>query len=75
MSLGCCVPYLGFVAGPLSIIGGITAIILGFVGRSRNPKSGKAMTGIITGFVALALDIIMVVIALVVGVGIAAAQK
>ena len=49
-------------------------MILGFVGRSKNPKSGKAMAGIITGFAALAIDILMVVIAFAVLGGIAAMQ-
>jgi hypothetical protein len=68
-ALGCCIPYVGFVSGPLSLIGAIVAIILGFVGRSKVPGSGKALAGIITGFVSLALAALMVILALVLGFG------
>jgi hypothetical protein len=42
-------------------------LILGFVGRSRMPRSGTALTGIITGFVSLALALVMLIL---VGLGI-----
>src|SRR5688572_13419368 len=41
-ALGCCVPYLNIVLGPLSLVGAITAVILGFVARSQIPHSGAA---------------------------------
>jgi hypothetical protein len=66
-TLGCCVPYVNFVLGPLGLAGGITAVILGFVGRSRVPGSGTALAGIITGFISLVLALIML---LLVGLGI-----
>jgi hypothetical protein len=66
-TLGCCIPYVNFVLGPLGLIGAVTALILGFVGRSRVPGSGMALAGIITGFVSLALALVML---LVVGLGI-----
>jgi hypothetical protein len=68
LTLGCCVPYVGFVSGPLSLIGAITAIILGFVGRSKVPGSGKALAGIITGFLSLALGLLMLLL-VALGVG------
>ena len=72
LTLGCCIPYVNLVAGPLGLIAAITAIILGFVGRSKVPGSGKALAGIITGFVSLFLVIVMVVLALVLGFGVMA---
>ncbi|HEX3146567.1 MAG TPA: hypothetical protein VHR66_00600 [Gemmataceae bacterium] len=74
-ALGCLVPYLGCVAGPLSIVGGILAVVFGFVGKSKNPTSGKAKAGIITGFIALGIDILMVIVAFVLGMGMAMMQK
>jgi hypothetical protein len=66
-TLGCCIPYLNVILGPLGLIAAITALILGFVGRSRMPRSGTALTGIITGFVSLALALVMLIL---VGLGI-----
>src|SRR5262245_64673245 len=65
-ALGCCVPFLNYIAGPLSLIAAITAIILGFVARGQNPKSGKATAGIITGFAALLMIVVVVVLGLLV---------
>jgi hypothetical protein len=61
-ALGCCVPIIGYIAGPLSLIGAITAIILGFVARGQSSKSGKATAGIITGFAALLIIALVVVL-------------
>lgn|SRR5690242_740643 len=66
-TLGCCIPYLNFILGPLGLVAAITAVILGFVGRSRVPGSGTALAGIITGFVSLALALVMLIL---VGLGI-----
>jgi hypothetical protein len=54
---GCCC----FFAG-ISLIVGILAVIFGFVGRSKNPASSTAKTGLITGFIGIALSIVMTVI-------------
>jgi len=53
----CCTP-----VSVLSILGGVIAVILGFVARSQNPGSSTAKTGIITGFIGLGLSIVMFVI-------------
>jgi hypothetical protein len=66
-TLGCCIPYVNFVLGPLGFAGAVTALILGFIGRSRVPGSGTALAGIITGFVSLFLALIML---LLVGLGV-----
>ena len=71
-ALGCCIPYLNILLGPLSLVGAVTAIILGFVARSQNPRSGQATAGIITGFAALLLAVLLVVVAFVIGFGMAA---
>src|SRR5262245_21754721 len=61
-ALGCCVPIVHYVSGPLSVIGAITAVILGFVARGQGSKSGKATAGIITGFAALLIIALIVVL-------------
>ena len=52
--------------GLLSILGGIAAVVLGFIGRSRVKKGqarggGMALTGIITGFISIVLAIVMTI--------------
>jgi hypothetical protein len=56
------VPFLGILGG----LGGVVAVILGFVGRGRarangQAGSGQALTGIVTGAVALVLSIAVTV--------------
>jgi len=51
----CCV-----FTGALGVLGGILAVILGFVARSQTRiATGPAKTGIITGFVSIALALLM----------------
>jgi hypothetical protein len=69
LMVGCCVPIVNYIAGPLSLISAIVAVILGFLAKKKNPKSGKALAGIITGFIAVGLDVIILIITLI-GVGI-----
>jgi hypothetical protein len=56
----CCV--IGSGAG---IIIGIVAVILGYVGRSQGSRSGMGMSGIITGFAAIVISLIFVVLTFV----------
>ena len=56
------VPFLGLLGG----VGGVLALILGFVGRSKakDPSTGgngAAITGIVTGILALVLSIVVTV--------------
>jgi hypothetical protein len=60
----CCILFSG-----LSVIGGIVAVILGFIARSHFPESGTAKAGIITGFIGAGLSVAMVVLAIVLNVG------
>jgi hypothetical protein len=60
----CCILFSG-----VGLLGGIVAVILGFMGRSQNPASGQAKAGIITGFVAIGLSVAFVVLSLVLGFG------
>lgn len=54
-----------FLFGGLGVIGGIVAVILGFIARGQNPGSGAAQTGIITGFAGAGLSIALVVLNLI----------
>src|SRR5688572_17734578 len=64
-----------FVVGVgIGAIGGIVAIVLGFVARSRTPGSGPGLTGILTGFGSLALALLLVIL-LAVGVGVMAMNQ
>ena len=68
----CVVGLLGFCCilfGGLGLIGGVVAIILGFVGRGQNPASGQAKAGIITGFLAIGLSIAFLALNLALGLG------
>lgn len=60
----CCILFSG-----LGLVGGIVAVVLGFMGKSQNPESGQAKTGIITGFIAIGLSVAFVVLSLVLGFG------
>ncbi|GAB3610993.1 hypothetical protein GCM10027414_31190 [Humibacter ginsengiterrae] len=63
---------LSLIGGIVGIIGSffyfgglfaIAAVILGFIGRSREPQAkGFWLTGIILGFVAIALEIIVIIV-------------
>jgi hypothetical protein len=65
---GClCFPPLALVA-VLGMGGGIVAIVMGFMARSRVPGSGTGLTGILTGFGAVLIGIAMIVLAAV-GIG------
>jgi len=54
------VPVLGFLAS-------LAAIVLGFIGKSKEPAAPKWMwlVGIITGFVAIVLSILFVVLIII----------
>jgi hypothetical protein len=58
----------------LGAIGGIVAVVLGFVARSKSPGSGAGLTGILTGFGSVALALLMVILAIV-GVGVMAMKQ
>jgi hypothetical protein len=49
-----------------AILVGIAAVVLGFIGRSREPGAPKWMSlvGIIAGFVAIVLGVIILIVAL-----------
>ena len=55
------IPGLGFLAG-------LAGVIFGFIGRKREPSAPKWMTivGIITGFVAILLNIIFIIATVIV---------
>jgi hypothetical protein len=64
-----CLCFLGIFGVGLGAIGGIVAVILGFVARSRTPGSGPGLTGILTGFGSLLLALVMgLLVALGVGI-------
>lgn len=55
------------VLGVLGIIGGITALILGIVGRKRAiregaPRRGAAVGGIVTGVIAIIIGVVMLIL-------------
>jgi hypothetical protein len=56
----CCVLF-----GGVSLICGIVAVVLGFIGRGQNPTSGMAKTGIITGFAGIGLSVAMVALTVI----------
>jgi hypothetical protein len=60
----CCILFSG-----LGLVGGIVAVILGFISRGQSPQSGQAKAGIITGFIAIGLSIAFVVLSLALGFG------
>ena len=60
----CCCGYVGSGA---AILGGVTAVILGFVSRSQGSRSGMGLTGLILGFVAIAIGVFMTIL-LVIGI-------
>ncbi|MBF0673246.1 MULTISPECIES: DUF4190 domain-containing protein [unclassified Salinibacterium] len=50
--------------GLIGVILPIAAIILGFLGKSKEPQASKGLwlTGIITGFVGLAITVLLVIV-------------
>lgn len=77
--VGCCTYGIAELASlPL----GIVAVVLGFRARSRIAQaqgtlggSGKAMAGIVTGFVAIGLAVIVGILVVIVGLSFAALQN
>jgi hypothetical protein len=72
--IGCFCGFLEIVALPL----GIVAVVLGFRARSKVAQSqgtlggsGKALAGLITGFVAIGLSLIVGVLILIIGLSFA----
>jgi hypothetical protein len=72
--IGCFCGFLEIVALPL----GIVAVVLGFRARSRIAQSqgtlggsGKALAGLVTGFVAIGLSLIVGVLILIIGLSFA----
>ncbi len=54
--------------GLLGILIPIGAVVLGFIGRSKEPSGkGLAMTGIITGFIGIATSLLWLVLVTVLG--------
>ena len=59
---------LGILCCGFTGIFSIAGIVLGFLGRSKEPNGkGLAMAGIITGFVGLALGLVWIIVWLVLG--------
>jgi len=64
---------IGFFVLPLflSIPGGVVAIVLGIIGRRRATagaeRSGQAVTGLVTGILALVMSGIWIVVGVVIG--------
>jgi hypothetical protein len=58
----CCCGYFGTGA---SILIGIVAVILGFVSRSQGSRSGMGLTGIICGFAAILVGVIMTILLII----------
>lgn len=76
--IGCFCGFLEIVALPL----GIVAVVIGFRARSRIAQSqgtlagsGKALAGLITGFVAIGLSLIVGVLILIIGLSLATLQN
>jgi hypothetical protein len=75
MVVGICSAALGLLGvccilfGGLGLVGGIVAVVLGFMARGQNPASGQAKAGIITGFVGIGLSVALVVLSLILGFG------
>lgn len=58
----CCCGYFG---SGFSILLGVGAVIFGFIARSQGSKSGMGMAGLITGFSAIAIGIIMTILLII----------
>jgi hypothetical protein len=76
--IGCFCGFLELVALPL----GIVAVVLGFRARGRIAQSqgtlaggGKVMAGIVTGFIAIALSIVVGIFILIIGFSLANLQN
>ena len=60
--LGFPVVFLPIIGGILGLIIPAGAVVLGFLGRSKEPRArGMWLTGIITGFVGLAIAVISII--------------
>ena len=68
-TIGGCLCGLLLIGVILGMVGGIVAIVLGFMARSRVPGSGSGLTGILTGFGAVLIGITMIVLAAI-GLGV-----
>lgn len=56
----CCI--FGYPGNAISFIMGALAVVLGFISRSQGSQSGMGTAGIITGFAAILLSVIMIVL-------------
>ena len=56
--VGFCCPFVDV----LSVAGGITAVILGYMARRRPTKSGMAIAGIVTGFASTGLSTVWLIV-------------
>jgi hypothetical protein len=68
----CVFTVLGLCCGlfsALGVLGGILAVVLGFVARSQNPRSVPAKTGIITGFIAIIVALLLIALVVVLQFG------
>jgi hypothetical protein len=61
-TVGGCLCGLLVVGVVLGMIGGVVAIIMGFMARSRVPGSGGGLTGILTGFGTLLIGLVFIVL-------------
>ena len=61
--LGSPVAFLPIIGGILALILPAAAVVLGFIGRTKEPRArGFWLTGIITGFVGVALALLSIVL-------------
>jgi hypothetical protein len=56
----CCI-----LGSGLGIVIGIVAVILGYIGRAQGSRSGMGVAGIITGFAAIVISLIFVILTFV----------
>lgn len=59
--LWCCCSFVGSIGGVLL---GAVAVVLGFVSRSQGSRSGMGVTGIVTGFAAILLGVVLSILLL-----------
>lgn len=53
----CCCSYFG---PGISLIIGVVAVVLGFISRSQGSHSGMSTAGIVTGFAAILISLILI---------------
>jgi hypothetical protein len=70
--IGCLGPPLGYGGAGLSAILALVALPLGFFGMSRGGK-GMAITGIVSGGVTIIACVVLLIVTLIFGVGLAVA--